>query len=802
MVPRADASVTCVVVGRTRLGCLSFALIALAVLPQGAGARAGFRPRIAGAMGIVPAHGRGDLAAGKSIPVVYHGGSVMRGVTVHTVFWAPAGYRFDGSPGPGIPGYEQLVQRFFTDVAHDSLSHSNVFSVLPQYAGPGGPGRYAIRYAASADSIDVSNAFPRHGQCASPASIVTCVTDRQVQHELDRVIQEHDRTGRGLHDLWFVFLPPDVDTCILPGECGTTAYAGYHSLSNIGHGTVIYALVPDPLIEFTPPPGADPQGNPEAESTLDTSAHETVEAITDPEGTGWMDPNGFEVGDKCEFPEDGTPLGYASNGSPYNQVINGDRYLIQMMWSNPRAGCVQRSLSSGSAPRLATVDLTQFSPLVRGNIGARRSGVEVQVALLRAGSLTALGATRTRRDGSWGPVELLSESGAPRSPSDDRDVVIVRYGRHGPKPDLIATGDGGNPFTESGWTGWFDLDSGFALRSQSVRLAPCGQTGVLSLHVNGALTEPPVEHCDTESDVATVKTRPLGPGSRIVMSSEDNRAVVRQNPAGALIRLSVVLGEPGSLSALQNDQNLLVPSGLPSCTADLRAQEVRCSGLRARARYTLGVAAARSDGAGSARFVLAVRRGAVLTLRNRARRVLTRLHVAHLRVDITGDQTVVAGGSCEAGEYWGLPLSRPPISPAIGLGIAGRGVICPAGGRAAGLSVASISQIDDRSGGVTRTEVPEIVRTTPLDGATLYGRFVAVARSGLPGPHGSTYAGGTRIGLTIKRGGHTLFRAANVDTARGVPVRRLPRGLYTANWVLRDANGDTRTIRTQFVEAR
>ena len=41
--------------------------------------------------------------------------------------------------------------------------------------------------------------------------------------------------------------------------------------------------------------------------------------------------------------EFGTPLGTAPDGAPYNQLINGDEYLYQQMWSNERAACEQRA---------------------------------------------------------------------------------------------------------------------------------------------------------------------------------------------------------------------------------------------------------------------------------------------------------------------------------------------------------------------------------------------------------------------------------------------------------------------------
>src|SRR5208282_2169885 len=75
----------------------------------GAGA---FRPRVDNALGLTPpVNSQGNLIAqpteeGVLTPPVYHGGPVMTGgVTVHTIFWAPSGYSFQGAPSGGMPTY-------------------------------------------------------------------------------------------------------------------------------------------------------------------------------------------------------------------------------------------------------------------------------------------------------------------------------------------------------------------------------------------------------------------------------------------------------------------------------------------------------------------------------------------------------------------------------------------------------------------------------------------------------------------------------------------------------------------------
>src|SRR5262249_50173207 len=148
-------------------------------------------------------------------------------------------------------------------------------------------------------------------------------------------------------------------------------------------------------------------------------------------------------------------------------------------------------------------------------------------------------------------------------------------------------GNGGDPFSESGWTGWTQLDTGYRVTRNQVLLAPCAQTGVLTLRVGGATATPPISVCATETGIASVHTRASAPGAPLSFPRSDNPAPWASNPNGALIKLTIPLGEPGSVSALGNDSVLFDPSGFPSCTAELRSQSVRCTGLVPGARYSV-----------------------------------------------------------------------------------------------------------------------------------------------------------------------------------------------------------------------
>ena len=781
-----------------------------------------FRPRIANALGLIPPNNMSSRVIASALsgtarePAQYHGGQVMaHGVTVHTIFWGAKG-SFHGSPGHGIPTYEGLIEQFFTDVAHDSGRKSNVYSTLVQYAEgtkPGAitPGRYAIAYSKSADNIIDTHPYPKHG-CKSAGGLKKCVSDEQVQHEVNRLITEH-HGKRGLTQLWFVFLPPKVDECISPGSCGTDAFLGYHSDSDLGHGVVIYAVAIDPLIEGPVPKHQDPEGYPEAEDTIDTAAHETEESITDPEGVGYMDPNGYEVADKCERPVLGKPLGHAPDGAPYNQLINGHEYLFQEMWSNDNHGCVQRTTATHNVLPLPQINLVQFSPHLTGNIERKQAGVHVKMTLYRASAAhkpvaVASGTGTTSSSGAW------SLSLGHHAVGDDRDELIVQYsGAGAPSPHKVAIlpGNGHNPYTESGWTGWTEMDYGSRASNHppSLELGPCFQTGVEHYAIGGKRgASSPTKWCNTKTDVATQRLAAAPKaGQSITWSANDNRAfgpskgAAAPNPYGGLVNMTVPVGQPGSVSLFHNPLHYFKPGGFPTCDADLARQRVSCAGLVPGQRYELKDggknASGKADKQGVVSAHLAVKGGEVVALTGGGR-TLTHLHVANLRVEVKGNSKKASGGHCQPGEYYDPPLSKVKTNHSAGSlagGLALTGEICPLNGNPKGLPVAHVVQTDEFSGGETQTEVAHMGALSLPNGATRAGAFVARARAQLSGSSVPE-----RIALKIVRGAKTVFSARNVNTSHGVRVAGLSAGSYEAIWTVSDANGDTRTVVTRFTE--
>lgn len=215
-----------------------FILGAFASSAWGATGKRVFHPRVRNALGLIPpVNSQGDFNTlpteeGTLTPVTYHGGSVMTGgVTVHTIFWAPPGFKFQGSPGGATPTYKGMIEKFYTDVSAASgvtskcdteTNPCNIFTTLPQFAEGTAPGEvsageYEIEYE-PADSIMDTEPYPAPAeQCVSPQNAKACISDEQVQEQVNEVIEE-EGGERGLNNLWFVFFRPTSTSASKP-EC-------------------------------------------------------------------------------------------------------------------------------------------------------------------------------------------------------------------------------------------------------------------------------------------------------------------------------------------------------------------------------------------------------------------------------------------------------------------------------------------------------------------------------------------------------------------------------------------------------
>jgi hypothetical protein len=271
--------------------------------------------------------------------LVYHGGPVMTSNTNYAFYWAPNG-------SPAYPaGYQAGVDRYLEDLAHDSGGVQNVDSVAVQYTNSSAEAaRYDSHFAGAVLDTDP---YPKNG-CKAAA---ICLTDEQLQTEISSYVAAHSLPKDLAHE-YFMLTPPGVESCFTSAgtECSAGAsngaYCAYHGYIPVTGGTIVYAN--DPYVGGNPgcDSGEHPNDNMSDSALMGGLSHEHNESITDPELDAWYASNGEENGDKCRTfeatSEFGTALGTAPDGSPYNQLINGDEYYYQQEWSNEGSACKQR----------------------------------------------------------------------------------------------------------------------------------------------------------------------------------------------------------------------------------------------------------------------------------------------------------------------------------------------------------------------------------------------------------------------------------------------------------------------------
>jgi hypothetical protein len=315
---------------------LAMSLVVAALL--GAAAPATARPAASSGsphrlLGLVPVrHGAGAsrMPVGAGGNLLYHGGAVMRTNKTFAIYWVPAGWSM-------VPGYRSTINRYFSDVAHDSGGMQNVYGTQTQYGDTTG----AIAYVQTFGGSTTTTATFPAGGCPRYGGVRACVTDAQVSAQV-RAVAAAKGWAVGPTHAFFLFLPEGAGACqdASGTACAFTSFCAYHSWTGTGPSQVVYATMP--YADTAPAAcatGERPNGT-DADDTLNVTSHEHREMIEDPSGAGWWDPSGNEGADKCAWTF-GTALGRTTTGA-YDQVIHGHDYFVQEEWTNVHATCVQR----------------------------------------------------------------------------------------------------------------------------------------------------------------------------------------------------------------------------------------------------------------------------------------------------------------------------------------------------------------------------------------------------------------------------------------------------------------------------
>ena len=220
------------------------------------------------------------------------GGPVIPESTVYAIWWGDRS-RF---PGDAMSGLDAFLS---------GLDRSTYLAIADQYVGR--PAR-----ATFLGHILEPSAPPDH----SPAT-------EEIVSKVCQVLSEAQQTPSATA-LYLVFtdnFPQQNDFC------------AWHDSGKCPNGYRIHvAYLPNVQSATGCDPGDLFQCNQFGEGTralANVTAHEVMEMITDPEGTGWVDRQGEEIADKCAW-----TFGKCV-------ALGSTQWQLQKEWSNADHGCVQ-----------------------------------------------------------------------------------------------------------------------------------------------------------------------------------------------------------------------------------------------------------------------------------------------------------------------------------------------------------------------------------------------------------------------------------------------------------------------------
>lgn len=223
-------------------------------------------------------------AAGSSVDMTWHGGTVLTSNTTLAIFWGSW-----GSPGDIISGLDSF------------------------FGGWGGSGMAgdSTEYSGSNGQVTANSSYLGHVFDSSAAPKRALTTSSAVAEACKMTNNSPDPNG-----VYFIFTSTGA---------GHVSYCAWHSWGNCSNGAPVQvAYMPN----ITGLAGCDPgdtfTGHSEGLSAIaSVTSHELSETITDPRGAGWFDSSNGENGDKCAWAFHGVET-----------LKNGSQWYLQGEWSN------------------------------------------------------------------------------------------------------------------------------------------------------------------------------------------------------------------------------------------------------------------------------------------------------------------------------------------------------------------------------------------------------------------------------------------------------------------------------------
>jgi hypothetical protein len=323
-----------------------------------------------GNWGHVPARPRSKSHAGRpEVDNLTNPGNneIMPGTTdTYVIFWLPSGYHFSGgTTAASDTSYENTILKYYNDV-----SGSQILNTTTQYCGNNGcPGDTSNFVASMVDTTT----FPKAGTTGDP------LRRSDLASEIASQIGSHSWPLDSLSVMYFILLPDNVVDCGSGSstDCNTNKYCAYHTWDTTSGHRFVWADIPDNRSIYTIGGcgNSNVTGDNSADTTLSSTEHEHMEAITDPLLNAWMDSTGDENGDKCNR-NMGVANASSTTADNFLGAGNADLFRIQREWSNAAGGggCAASYTTSGShvespVPSGGDVTNTVTEPTIAGNNG-------------------------------------------------------------------------------------------------------------------------------------------------------------------------------------------------------------------------------------------------------------------------------------------------------------------------------------------------------------------------------------------------------------------------------------------------